>query len=362
MSVYKRFNGTRVKRGSKDYDKATWYYRFKIRGRLYHQSIPEAQTQEDAKRAETAVKEKIFNNRFNPQADKTTFSEFVESVYIPYAEEKNASFDTKKLHCDKLKSRFGKTFLREITPQDVRNYQKKRKSEKKKDGEQISPATVNRELTTLSKIFSLAIQEELIERNPCSFVTKLKESDPRDRLLTTDEEKRFWVEVVKDDRMRQIVSIAINTGLRRGQILAITVQDIDFENGLLKVIASKGRPSRTIPVNNKALNVLIEAADGKTEHIFTSRKNGDPLLGFKKNWAKMLDDANIKNFRFHDLRHLFASNLMRQNVHPVIIKDLLGHSEIKMSERYMNTDFDLLSSAVNRSLYEPPIEETDSVN
>lgn len=123
----------------------------------------------------------------------------------------------------------------------------------------------------------------------------------------------------------------------------------------MKVIASKGRPPRVIPVNEKALDILSEAADGKTENLSVNKKNGDPLLSFKEKWYKMLDDAKIDDFRFHDLRHLFASNLIRQNVHPVIIKDLLGHSEIKMSERYMNTDFDLLSSEVNR-LTRPNLE------
>jgi integrase len=363
VSVYKRFNGKKVLRGSPDYNKGTWYYRFKVRGRLFHQSIPEAQTAEEAKRAESSIKQKLFNNKFDPTANRVLFSEFVDTVYLPYAEQKNKSIATKKIHARNLKDFFGKTYLRDIVPNGVRLYQSFRLKAKKKNGKPLSPASVNRELTTLSKIFTLALQDELVDRNPCSMVEKLKESKPRDRLLSKEEEKRFWNEVNKDKQLTQIVLLAINTGLRKGQILAIKVSDIDFEKGRLNVIASKGRDERQIPLNQKALDVLKEASKDKTDFIFNGSKTKRRLGDFKKKWYKCLKEAKLSDFRFHDLRHIFASNLMRSNVHPVIVKDLLGHGEIKMSERYMNTDFDLLSEAVNRlqGSNREPSEKTDDV-
>lgn len=359
MSVYKRFNGKSVKRGSRGYDKGTWYYRFKIAGKLYHQSIPEAQTQDDAKIAEASVKSKIFNNKFNPAADKTTFKYFAENVFKPYAENKNPSYKTIETFVDRMIKYFGKSFLRDITPNDCRKYQDKCKARKKEDGEYVKNSTVNREMSTLKHLFNIAIEEELLDRNPCRVVKKLKEDGKRERLLDREEELRFWREVRKDSFLTDIVEIAVNTGIREGQILAIQKNNVDYEKGLLKIIASKGRDERIIPVNRKTLDVLRRASEGKRDYLFVSQRTKGKLSRFEKKWTKALEDAEIADFRFHDLRHYFASKLMRKNVPQMVIRDLLGHSSMELTSIYTNTDFDLLQSAVK--LLDDEVLESDTI-
>lgn len=357
MAVYKRFNGARVKRGDKNYDKATWYYRFKMNGVIYHQSIPEAQTLKQAEDAETAVKSKIFNNRYNPTAEKTTFKEFAENVFKPYSKKKNVSFKTIEAFIDRMVSYFGKKYLRDIKPTDVRNYQSFLARRKKSDGKAVSNQTVNLEMSSLKHLFNLAIEDDLLEKNPCRSIKPLKKSDKRQRLLSEDEKKRFWREVEKDDFLKNIVEVAIYTGIREGQILAIQVADIDFEKYQLKIIASKGRPKRTIPINQKAWDVLKRASEGKTGYLFISQRTNGKLTRFEKKWTKALKDAGIEDFRFHDCRHWFGTSLMKRGAAQVAIKELLGHSSTALTDIYTNADFEYLAKTVR--MLDDEVTETE---
>jgi integrase len=359
MSVYKRFDGKRVKRGDKNYDRATWYYRFKMNGVLYHQSIPEAETLKDAENAETSVKSKIFNNRYNPAAEKITFKMFAEDVFKPYAEKKNVSFKTIEIFITRMVAHFGKKFLRDIKPTDVRKYQEKLANRVKKDGEPISPQTVNLEMSSLKHLFNLAIEDDLIDKNPCRSVKPLRKPEKRDRILSEAERVRFWREVDKDLFLKNIVEIAVYTGIREGQVLALKVSDIDFDKYRLKIIPSKGREKRTIPINQKAWNVLKRASEGRTDFLFVSQRTSGKLKRFEKKWSKALEDAEISDFRFHDLRHEFGTSLMKSGVPQVAIKELLGHSTTAQTDIYTNADFDYLAKMVK--MLDDEITETDTI-
>ncbi len=342
MSVYKRFNGKKVVKGDKNYGRGTWYYRFTVRGKTYHQAVPEAGTIDKAKKAETAARNAVFNNRYGKMIDETTFTDFVDEVYIEYVRQHNVNIYSKQVYINVLNDFFGKMLLKEITPQDCRNFIAKRKRTKTIHGKQRAFASINKELTTLSKIFNLAIEENKLDSNPMRFVKKLKGADPRSRILSDDERVRFFEHLENDKLLYNLSMIAMHTGLRRGQILAIEVEDIDLEKRVLQAIASKGRGRRPIALNRTMVNLLSElVSKKKTGKLFT-------IANFRKRWYDLMskEKANIKDFRFHDLKHQFSTDLVKAGVPPSMVQLLFAHSDMRITETYINDELNMMRSAL----------------
>jgi len=129
----------------------------------------------------------------------------------------------------------------------------------------------------------------------------------------------------------------MNTGIRRGEALALTWDNVNLRAGILTVAGetAKSHHTRHIPLNLEARDILTawkKQGDG-TSLIFPAR-DGDPLGSVKKSWAGVLADAKITGFRWHDLRHHFASRLVMAGADLYTVKDLLGHSTISVTERY----------------------------
>jgi integrase len=331
VSVFKRFRGKRLTSRSKDWDKGTWYVWKRIEGKIIHKAIPTAQTKQQAEQAERAIVEEAFNKKYGTK-DSIGFSEFANGTYTRYCEQHNANMGAKRLYIRSLSGHFTNRYLHDITPQDCRDAQAGfRKTQ--------SASSVNRIMSTLSRLFSLACEEGLLDRNPMQYVKSLKEPPPRNRLLTEKEKERLWKALESDSLMKNLVTLAVNVPLRRGQLLAIKPDAIDFHNGLLFVIASKGRSSRQIPLNTTAVATLRE--------MYQSGNLPFPLKDFRKRWWRALRSANISNFTFHDLRKEFASELIRKNVNPNIIQKLFAHSDMSITNVYMHSEMDQLKQAVN---------------
>lgn len=342
MAVFKRWKGIRIDSRHPKYAEARWCMYRRINGRTIHKSLPEARTKEQAELAERKEVEKIFNRKYGVTDTETTFGEFCETKYKPYYQQKNVNLVAKKIDVDLLNKYWQTTPLVEITPQDCRNVQhllSRRPKRGKKEYGTISPSSVNRTMTTASRIFSLAGQEGILDRNPMQFVENLKEPPPRSRLLTAEEKVKLWRELEKDTLLLRLVTLAVNVPLRRGQLLAVSTDAIDLENGLLLATASKGRPERLIPLNSIALNTITA--------MIKDSQIPFPLKDFRKRWHKALDAAGIEGFNFHDLRKEFASELIRNNVNPNVVQKLFAHSSLSITDIYMHSNIDELKAAVD---------------
>lgn len=333
MAVFKKYKGKRLNPKDKDWSKGTWYVWKRLEGKIIHQSIRSARTKEQAEQAERFLIERMHNRLYGIADHHTCFADFAEGLYTRYVEQHNVNRAAKTLYIRYLTRYLGRRILAEITAQDCRDVQWKLRK-------QMSDSSVNRVMSTLSKIFSLACEQELIDRNPMQYVKSLKEPPPRSRLLTAEEKERLWKELEKDPLMLRLVVLAVNLPLRRGQLLKLTPDSIDTENGVAYVVGSKGREPRTVPLNTAACSTLISMrADGQLPF---------PLKDFRKRWWKALRNAKIDNFRFHDLRKEFASELIRKNVNPNIVQKLFAHSSLAITDVYMHSDMDALKQAVNR--------------
>jgi integrase len=333
VSVFKKHRGKRITPKDKNWSKGTWYVWRRVEGRIIHKAIPLAQTKEDAEYAERELIREAFDKRYG-RASKETFGAFVERVYRKYVAQNNTNLAVKDLYIRLLNSELDNKQLVAITPQDCRNIQ---------DGfrKRYSASTVNQLMSTLGKIFTLAKQERVLTGDkPTEFVQRLKEPPPRDRLLTDKEKERLWKELSKDELLFPLVTLAINLPLRRGQLLAIEPDAIDLQNGFLSVIGSKGRSSRVVPLNSTAIATF--------QRMLTAGVLPFPLkeTGIRKRWMKVLKRAGLENFRFHDLRKEFASNLIRNNVNPEIVRQLFAHSSQSITQAYTHSESSELQQAV----------------
>ena len=201
-------------------------------------------------------------------------------------------------------------------------------------------------------------------------IAKLYESDsePIVRYLTADERKRLLNALdarEKDgekDYLRTIVLLALNTGIRRGALLNLHWSDIDFQAQTIRLrrLTSKTDKTYYIPMNATVVKTLREWHDycvkkkkSRSVFLFLGPRN-KTMHDTRTSWRKLLEEVDIQNFRWHDLRHDFASQLVMAGVSILTVKELLTHTKIEQTLRYAHLAPDQKQEAVDRldSLYE----------
>lgn len=302
----------------------------------------------------------MFDKSYGVTDTTTTFESFVESTYRKYVEQNNVNKVAKNQYIRLPLSHFKNRPLHTITPQDCRDCRSKlqTKSNKRKKKSNLSFSSINRIMSTASKIFSLACEEGILDRNPMQYVKALPEPPPRKRLLTAQQKESLWHELENDQLLIRLVILAVNLPLRRGQLLALEENALDFEQERIAVIRSKGRPPRLVPMNKTAASVLSA--------LIADKQLPFPLKDFRKRWHPALIRAGInklggtreENYHFHDLRSYFASELIRRNTNPLVVQNLFAHSDMSITNIYADTDADLMLKAVKRL---DDVQETEGI-
>lgn len=305
---------------------------------------------------------------------------FITQDYAPWFESHRR---TGKSSICRLKSCFENIIdkpLGEITGWIIEQW----RTNRKKSG--VKPATINRDLSILKSCFSKAVEWEIIEAHPLLKVKLLKDDSQRIvRFLTETEELRLRSALnQRQDRLRAArangnmwrrergyteftglentvfvdhlmpsVLVSINTGMRRGELLSLTWAKVNWNHKILTVegSSSKSGNTRHIPLNSEALQVLhlwwLQGGQPKDGLVFPS-KDGSRIIDLKTAWKRLLLEAKIENFRWHDMRHHFASRLVIAGVNLNTVRELLGHSDIKMTLRYAHLSPEAKAEAVNR--------------
>lgn len=154
--------------------------------------------------------------------------------------------------------------------------------------------------------------------------------------------------------MRPVVLVALNTGLRRGEILQLEWKDVDLDAKWITIsgaIAKNGQ-TRRIPLNAEAAAILQAWRQFRSRRASAARvfpgSDGEGLQRIDKAWRSLIEIAGIENFRFHDLRHHFASRLVQSGIDLNTVRELLGHADITMVLRYAHMSPDRLAMAVER--------------
>ena len=305
-------------------------------------------------------------------AEGITLGQFITDTYTPWAKAHRPR--TAQLTLDRVELHFKKWFsqpLTGITVADVENWRTRRINAG------ITPSTVRRDLDTLASVLTRAVklghiaenvvrkvERPKIDRTPkVRYLSREEEVRLREALETRDHEMRTarasanaWRRARKrellpalphyGDHLTPAVLISMNTGMRRGELLALRWASIDFKGKQLTIEGStaKSLQTRHLPLNSEALATLKawreQAPAG--ERVFAID------TGFKSAWAPLLTRAKITGFRWHDLRHHFASRLVQAGVPLNTVRELLGHGSLAMTLRYAHLAPDQKREAVAR--------------
>ena len=329
--------------------KERWYVDYQASGERIREVVANAQNKAEAVlHLQEKIKE-AFSGVYDIKTKvQISFSEFSEVYLRDYAKQNKKSWkdDMYRINAH-MKPFFEGYVLDEINPHLIENYKAERlKSTARKSKEKISRSSINRELTILKKMLNLAVDWGHLSSNPTMKIKLFSEKDNlMERILTKEEEKRLLEAAAKE--LKPILVIALNTGMRRGEILNLEWEQIDFERKQIRVEHTKNGKTRIIPVNSE-LSVLLNDMNRarNADFLFENPRTGKPLTNVNRSFKTACRKASLKDLRFHDLRHSFASRLVESGVDLITVKELLGHSTVRVTERYTHPNQEQKKRAV----------------
>jgi integrase len=238
--------------------------------------------------------------------------------------------------------------LRQVTPGDIERYVARRVDE-------MAPASINRELAFLKRVFNIAIRDGLAESNPVRPVKLFHENNQRVRFLTDEEEPQLRLAIGEGEWPK--VAVAAHTGLRQAEQFHLEWEHVDFTTGLLTVPRSKHGEARRVPMNETVREILRALPSRlKSPYVFPSETGQTPLDArnyVRRLFLPALKRARIEGFRWHDLRHTFASRLVMKGVDLKTVQELMGHKTLTMTLRYAHLSPAHQLAAVRRLDTEP---------
>ena len=322
--------------------------RLQVRGVKYYRQIPEAQNDFQAKVAEATLLKEIYEGRYGKEGREigsTDFTKFCKEVYEPSIKEHLRNWKHEFYKVDALCRYFRGKRLKDISRIMVEKYRRDRLRSLTYRGTNPKPVTVKAEILTLSCIFNMAIENELIGLNPCRKIKWKKGSTEshRERVLAYEEEAKLMPELRGETKAAVILSL--NTGLRRMGLLRSKVEGVDLKNRTLEYVA-KGGKVKKVPLNQKALEVVMGLMAQPGDGYLFSVRTGHNLSAQGGAFKRALDRAGIKDFTFHDLRHTFATRV-REFTDPYTVRDLVAHSDLRQTGEYITVPMEDMRRAVD---------------
>ena len=269
--------------------------------------------------------------------ERVQFNAFADQ-YLEVHSKQNRSYYTDCKNMDVLKRFFGGKDMQTITALDVQRFKTERSSE-------VAVSTTNRALALLKSMFNRGVEWRKLTENPCSTVKQFKENNQRLRYLEQEDMKKLLNN--SQGYLHAIVITALFTGMRKSEILGLKWKDCDFNRGLIRLTRTKNNETRTLPMSDKVKSALIAVQKHPESAYIFCKKNGKPFGNVRKSFDKLLTACKIDGFRFHDLRHTYASQLVMNGVDLNTVRELLGHTSLQMTLRYAHLSPDHKRRAVD---------------
>jgi len=307
-------------------------------------SLSQAKQLADKKRNQIAMGQ-------DPAADKAvhrqvpTVNTFIHGSYLPYVKSYKRSWK-----CDEgllrkhIEPVWGKRYLDQITKADLISLMAQHRTTH-------APGSCNRLLILLRYLFSCAIKWETpgITKNPTSGIPLMKEDNQKERYLSTDEAQRLYTQLQhSDNQMLQfIVPMLILTGARKREVLDARWEDFDFERRHWRIHTTKLGKPRFVPMSDGVVSLLGSVPRLDCEWVFANPKTLKPYVSIFCSWNTARTKAGLADVRIHDLRHSYASFLVNAGRSLYEVQRLLGHTQIKTTQRYAHLSHDTLLDATN---------------
>jgi len=215
---------------------------------------------------------------------------------------------------------------------------------------ELSNATINKYKKLVSVVFNYGIRELGLLENPTRYIRSLPEKKGRTRYLSNNERERLF-KACRDskwDKLYLLVLMAITTGARRGELLSLRWNNLDIDKQTAYVMTSKNGESKVLPLTEGVIKELQRFSLIDNSLIFASETKPDKPYIFFKQWKRVRNEAELVDFRFHDLRHTTASYLAQNGATLLEIADVLGHKQIEVTKRYAHLCIEHKSNLINR--------------
>lgn len=321
-----------------------FYCRFQIDGERHHFLCQGATTIKEAEKLESQFKFKLqqqINGVIPKDVKKITMNKLFD-IFLQYSETNKKSYKQDKSRVALMRQYFAnKTYITDIKPEDIEKFKMYLITEDR------SKTTVNRYLELLSKMFNIAIDNEWLTKNPVKKDNKFPIKNYTVRYLKDNEEIRIFKAC--PEFFKPIIITALNSGLRKGNIRILTWENVNLDDRILDITENKGNKHIKIYMNDELYELFKNLPKTHPKYVFTNPKTGKPYsnTAMKRIWDKIKEDAHVTNFRFHDLRHTVGTRLARANVPIPVIRELLAHSDVETTMRYIHTVSKEMESAMN---------------
>jgi integrase len=325
---------------------SVWWMSFTHNGKQFRRST-ETEDKKLAQRIFDKLKGEIAEGKWFEKlpGEEYKFRDLMKKYMLEYSAVNKAASSHKrdKSLVKQLVSYFGDYYLTEITPAMISDFKVKRRD----DG--VSPRTINYELITMSHAFNIAIREwGLVSDNPVKKVSKERVSNSIERWLTLEEEKKLLEASPK--WLQDIIVFAIHTGMRQSEILDLKWSQVDMERRTVTISEQKNRCVDTLPLNETSMNILkgryksdLQLDNYVFPNTLSARKGNRLLL---KAFYIALEKSGVCKFRFHDLRHTFATRLIRNGVDLYTVQKLGRWKTVSMVQRYAHHHPESLRAAI----------------
>lgn len=356
-----------------------WYAVIKVKGRQIRQAAPDlagaqlllGQLREDAARGRIGL----------PKVQRLTLADFAPR-YMEHVKTKNkaSSIRRDELNLRNVLPVLGNVRLADLNRDRIDQYMQDRRKQEtagsiqsreafernRKAGRtwdkaepperrNMSVASVNREIAFIRSLLNYAVEIGELDRNPAGKIRLPRENNERVPTLNADEETRLINAL--PEWMRFVYRMAVTTGCRQGELLALKWRNIDFESGNLVIEKSKGGSPRTVPIRPDMLKELVTRRQLPEAPVIVTDAGTPPkALSVSQAFRRAARKTGRPDLRFHDTRHLCGSRLLAAGASLPMVADMLGHATLIMSRRYAHTDRGRLTSLINAM--QAPAEST----
>jgi len=326
----------------------TWYLDYYIPGKKGEERRREAagKNRKVAEQLMTKRQTEILEGKFGIERPEVlTFAELLDRFFETSAKTiKPMTLKRYRVSSNQLLPYFGEQAVGKITVYEIEKYRQERTKVR-------NVATINRDMAFMRRLFNVARKWNLVQKNPVEEIDFFREDNIRTRFYTIEEVKQLLECCLPQAHLHLAVTIALNTGMRKGEIMSLVIPGpddnldkinwIDLGNRCFHLNITKSSKYRRVPIN-KSLLPLIEAAimDREPGNLF-------PHKDVRYSFLTALKNAGIKNGNFHDLRRTFISHAMMAGYSQEVIQRVVGQDDPGIFKRYAHLAPDLQKQVVN---------------
>ena len=316
-------------------------------------SLAQARQLADKRRAQIAL-------GIDPAIDKAslrsvpTFADFMTERYMPFVKGYKRSWMSDDSYLrNHLLPAFGKQHLDGITKHDVILFHHGMRAKN------YALGTCNRCLILLRYAMNLAVRWEIpgIKSNPTKDVALFDDHNKKERYLTQEEAQRLYESVRRSENtmLQYIIPMLILTGARKREVLDAKWEDFDMERKQWRIPTTKAGKPRYVPMSEGVLQLLASVPHDDCPWVFANPKSHKPYVSIFISWNTARQRAGLADVRIHDLRHSFASFLVNAGRSLYEVQKILGHTQIKTTQRYAHLSQDTLIDAANEASKAVPL-------